>query len=247
MVTLIAEIGMNHDGNWDRAYELIRQAAWAGADVAKFQFGWRYMPGEINHITPELAARLKEWCEYNGVEFMTSIINEHGFELAKPLKPRRYKIASRTVIENPKLVEAVLAEDQETFISLGWWKEPGWPFGPPSAKRRYLFCRSIYPTYPADLKGFPERFGEDTHVGYSDHMHGVEACLFAMSRGARVIEKHLTLNKAHISVHNDHALSATPEEFRMLHVVGRKLASLAEINLGREEGVFGKPALPPKT
>ena len=37
----IAEIGMNHNGNLDLCNELIRQAKWAGADIAKFQLGWR--------------------------------------------------------------------------------------------------------------------------------------------------------------------------------------------------------------
>ena len=37
----IAEIGMNHNGNLDLCNELVRQAKWAGADIAKFQLGWR--------------------------------------------------------------------------------------------------------------------------------------------------------------------------------------------------------------
>ena len=46
----VAEIGLNHDGNFDLAYELIRRAKQCGADIAKFQFGWRSNPDEINHI-----------------------------------------------------------------------------------------------------------------------------------------------------------------------------------------------------
>ena len=37
----IAEIGLNHNGNLDLCHELIRQAKFAGADIAKFQLGWR--------------------------------------------------------------------------------------------------------------------------------------------------------------------------------------------------------------
>ena len=49
----IAEIGLNHNGNLDLCHELIRQAKWAGADIAKFQLGWRAKKDEINHISLE--------------------------------------------------------------------------------------------------------------------------------------------------------------------------------------------------
>ena len=46
----IAEIGLNHNGNFDLGCEMIRQAKLAGADIAKFQLGWRDKPGEINRL-----------------------------------------------------------------------------------------------------------------------------------------------------------------------------------------------------
>ena len=48
MIRFIAEIGMNADGNFDRNYELIKQAKIAGADIAKFQLGWRDSKEDIN-------------------------------------------------------------------------------------------------------------------------------------------------------------------------------------------------------
>ena len=50
---LVAEIGLNHDGNFDLIYELIRQAKNSGANIAKFQVGWRDKPGEINNLTKD--------------------------------------------------------------------------------------------------------------------------------------------------------------------------------------------------
>ena len=50
----IAEIGMNHNGNFGLLHELIRRAKEADADIAKFQLGWRWGEGEINQITPEV-------------------------------------------------------------------------------------------------------------------------------------------------------------------------------------------------
>jgi len=46
----IAECGLNHNGNLDLLFEMIKQAKWAGATDAKFQLGWRAKPGEMNHI-----------------------------------------------------------------------------------------------------------------------------------------------------------------------------------------------------
>jgi sialic acid synthase SpsE len=225
----VAEIGMNYDGNIDLAYELIRQAKQAGADVAKFQFGWRDKPGEINVIDHERAARLKSWCDYWGIEMLASLITEPAVDLAHHIGMRRYKIASRTVVDNPALCERIIAEGKETFVSLGMWDGQDFPFGKPGTSNvRYIFCRSKYPTYPADLVGLPERFEPDGYYGYSDHLHGTEACLLAVARGARYVEKHFTLNKTS-AVIRDHVLSATPAEFRQLTEVGKPLARLLEV------------------
>ena len=49
-ITFIAEIGLNHNGNIGLMFELIKQAALSGADIAKFQLGWRAGPDEINNL-----------------------------------------------------------------------------------------------------------------------------------------------------------------------------------------------------
>jgi N,N'-diacetyllegionaminate synthase len=225
MFTLVAEIGMNYDGNMDLAHELIRQAKWAGADVAKFQFGWRDKPGEINCLDKDKVALLKSWCDYWNIEMMASIITEEAIALAHHIQLGRYKIASRTVRDNPALVKKILAEGKETFISLGMWDGADFPFGKPTNQMKYIYCRSKYPTYPADLKTFPERFDPSGYYGYSDHLQGTEGCLLAISRGAQYIEKHFTLNKTS-TVIRDHVLSATPVELRALNDQGRPLSNL---------------------
>jgi N,N'-diacetyllegionaminate synthase len=227
-----AEVGLNHDGNFNLAYELIRQAKMAGATIAKFQFGWRNKPDEINCIDLARARQLKEWCDYWDIEMMASIITEDALDLARALSLRRYKIASRTVVDKPELCRAVMAEGKETFVSLGMWDKDGFPFGPPTPNLRYIYCRSQYPTYPQDLRGFPGGFDEAGFYGYSDHCQGTSACLLALSRGARYIEKHITLNKTS-QVIRDHVLSATPDEFAELVRVGWPLARLTATVGGR--------------
>ena len=222
----VAEIGLNHDGNFDLAYELMRQAKLAGASAVKFQLGWRDRPDEINHIDLDRARQLERWAEYLEIEMFCSIISEDAFELVRGLDLPRYKIASRTVVDRPELCEAILAEGKDTLVSLGFWEGDGWPFGPPDGDRlKYVYCVSSYPTYPWELARLPEVFSKDAFYGYSDHCHGIAGCLTAVARGARYIEKHFTLNKTS-QVIRDHILSATPEEFLMLTSLGGEMARL---------------------
>ena len=221
----VAEIGMNHNGNFDLALELIRKAKESGANIAKFQFGWRDKPDEINCIDLDTAKNLKDYSEYCEIEFMASIITEKALELALKIGVNRFKIASRTVIENPDLCKKIINEGKEVFCSLGFWKEDFFPFGTPHEKLRYIYCVSEYPALPKNMKSFPINFSDDTYYGYSDHYLGNSACLIAIARGAKFIEKHFTLNKSS-QVIRDHTLSATPDEFKLIVSQGNEISRL---------------------
>jgi len=217
----IAEIGLNHNGNFDLIYEMIRRAKGAGADIAKFQTGWRQRPDEINHMNPERLAQIKKWCDYFEIEFMSSVLTEEAYAMLRPLRPRRYKIASRTIKDNPALAERIVRENDEVIVSLGMWEDSSrLPFQNP--KVTYLWCRSKYPTQPWDLTDFPKDFRQTPCAGYSDHTIGIETAIMAVCRGARIIEKHFTLDKSDTTI-RDHSLSATPEEFRLLVDIGRDI------------------------
>ena len=110
----IAEIGLNHNGNLDLAFELIKQAKYSGANIAKFQFGWRNKEGEINHITEDMFVKLKKWCLYHDIEFMVSIFTRETYEIARKYKLKHYKIASRTLIDDYNLVNLIVEEGIET-------------------------------------------------------------------------------------------------------------------------------------
>lgn len=218
---VIAEIGINHNGNIDLAHELIRQARINGADIAKFQF---YDPDKIfgpegSHPDPashefalkvtfgfEQAERLETWCDEEGIEFMASVFDEERFEWMEALRVRRYKIASRSV-QDRELCERVLATGKETFISLGFWEGEGVPFQ--AANARYLYCVAKYPCEYSDID-LPVSFVDSIFDGFSDHTLGIEMALAAVGRGAKVVEKHFTLNKGLEGP--DHICSMTPGE-----------------------------------
>lgn len=232
---VIAEIGINHNGHIHLAHELIRQARLAGADIAKFQFydPYRIFGPEGSHPDVDAMAQalsvqfgqddarqLKSWCDEEGIEFMASVFDLDRFEWMRELGVSRHKIASRAV-QNTELCRRILDTGQETFVSLGFWQERHLPFQSPNA--RYLYCVPKYPAEYGDIH-LPRSFSESVYEGFSDHTIGIEASLVAVGRGARVIEKHLTLNKGLPGP--DHACSATPDELAELCRYARLMEKL---------------------
>lgn len=218
----VAELGLNHNGNFDLACELMRQAKWAGADIVKLQLGWRCKEGEMNRIDEAAMDKFFAYAKYLDIELMFSIISEEAFELIKKYPVNRYKVASRTVRDNLDMVQRIVMEGKETIISLGMWDKPVEPIIATNVK--YLWCKSLYPTYPWQMTDMPKKFndGISKYSGYSDHTLGIEAALIAISRGAEIIEKHFTLDKSDTTI-RDHTLSATPEEFKTMVDLGRAM------------------------
>ena len=119
----IAEIGMNHNGNFDFAFELIKQAKISGADIAKFQLGWRDKKNEINYIDDQVINNLEKWCEYFEIELMFSIISKKALTMIKKRNFKNIKIASRTLKFDFDLAKEIISLNKNTFISLGMWKK----------------------------------------------------------------------------------------------------------------------------
>lgn len=210
----IAEIGMNYNGNIDFASELIKQAKLAGADIAKFQLGWRDGPNEINFFDKKKINKVLKWGQYYDIEIMFSIFNNNALNLINNFKLNKFKIASRTLYDDFNLAKKIINKKKTTFVSLGMWNKKKTPF----LKKKhiyYLWCKSKYPNEIVDLKNFPKSFKSSIYDGYSDHTIGIETCILAISRGAKIIEKHFTLDKSE-NIIRDHLLSATPSEFKFM-------------------------------
>ncbi len=215
---IIAEIGQNHNGDMDLARRLIREVKAAGASVAKFQvYSARALfPKEGNewfdyNCKTELSRAdvetLAGECEKAGIEFMASVFDVERIRWLEAVGMRRYKIASRSVRDRA-LVEAVAATGKRMIVALGMWDEPHFPNIAASGGVDFLYCISKYPTPLSDLNFGGVDFGR--YAGFSDHTIGIEAPMAALARGARIVEKHFTLDKGLYGP--DHAGSMTPEE-----------------------------------
>ena len=121
----IAEIGMNYNGNFSLCYELIKQAKLSGANIAKFQLGWRDGPNEINQLDLQKDKKIIAWCKSFKIDPMFSIISSKGYEKIKKVNISRIKIASRSLKYDFALVKKIVKENKrkEIIISLGMWNK----------------------------------------------------------------------------------------------------------------------------
>tara|TARA_B100001057_G_scaffold357988_1_gene360072 strand:- start:158 stop:850 length:693 start_codon:yes stop_codon:yes gene_type:complete len=227
-IKFVAEIGLNHNGNFDLCQEMIKQAKFAGADVVKFQLGWRSQENEINHIDDKKLRQLYKWCNFYEIDILFSVFEYEYLEMLVKYKPKAIKIASRTLKEKFDLVKKIVKLNIETYISLGMVDSNYFPFD--NANVKYLWCKSTYPNDNQDINLIPENFVKSKYYGFSDHFIGIEAALIAITRGARLIEKHFTLDKANQTI-RDHTLSATPSEFKFLVDHGRIIHNMLYSNV----------------
>jgi len=220
-VQIIAEIGQNHNGDIQLAKELIHAAKENGADVAKFQlydvdsifqpdFCW-YAAAKEAQLSKEQACELATSCAQAEIEFMASVFDVERVGWCEEIGMRRYKIASRSVRNQP-LLRAVAATAKDVIVSLGMWDGVGFPIISSRARVDYLYCIAKYPTTPQDLDFLSIDFNR--YAGFSDHTIGIDAALIAMARGARIIEKHFTLDRRMPGP--DHAGSMEPSELANL-------------------------------
>ena len=216
----VAEVGMNYNGNIDLACELIKQAKLSGADIVKFQLGWRDKPDEINYITDEKIRKLIKWAKYYEIELLFSVLTLNALKLISKYNFPKYKIASRTLKENFDLAKKIVNRKKTTIISLGMWDKKNVPFK--NKNIFYMWCKSKYPTEIEDIKKLKKNFNKTVYYGYSDHTIGIETCILAICRGAKIIEKHFTLDKSDNTI-RDHLLSATPTEFRNMVDISRDI------------------------
>jgi len=234
-VYVVAEAGMNHDGDLERAFALVDAAAQAGADAVKFQLHdaaaettrdappppyfqdeprWEYF--ERTAFSDEQWAKLKRACEERAIEFLCSVFSLEALERLEDLGVARHKIGSGEVT-NLELVRAAGATGKPVLLSSGMssWAELDAAVEAAGPNVVVLQCTSAYPTPPERvglnvLAELRERYARP--VGFSDHTRGSAASLAAVTIGAEVVEKHFTLSREDYGP--DAAIGLEPEELR---------------------------------
>jgi N,N'-diacetyllegionaminate synthase len=234
---IVAEIGNNHEGDFGRAKELLHAAAECGVDAVKFQTitpAKLVTADQVDRIAQlnrfsldsDQFAQLSKLAERYGVAFFSTPFDLEAVDQLDPIQSL-FKISSGDNTFND-LVRKVGSKGKPTLISTGGMSQESIQrlhqvFSEAAvddtAKLVLLHCISLYPTRPEDaqlwrIKWLYENFSELT-IGYSDHTLGVEACKMAVAMGARVLEKHFTLDKNQ-SEFRDHQLSADPLEMSQL-------------------------------
>lgn len=227
---IIAEIGQNHNGDLETAKRLIRVAKESGADVAKFQvydaktlFSKENNPWYDYNCKTEVSRTqvddLANECAKCGIEFMASVFDIERVDWLEAVGVKRYKIASRSVHDLP-LIDRLVATGKPIIVSLGMWNESDFPQILGASSLEFLYCVSKYPTPLSDLHLSTVDFSR--YAGFSDHTIGIAAPIAAIALGARIIEKHFTLDKKLYGP--DHEGSMTPGELTALSEFAMEIA-----------------------
>jgi N,N'-diacetyllegionaminate synthase len=241
---VIAEIGVNHNGDIGLAKELISAARDAGADYAKFQTfsaddlataeaglahyqqraagsGTQRDMLRALEITHENFLELKAFTESLDIGFLTTAHDFASLDFVLGLNLDYIKIPSGDLTNRP-LLERVAGHNTKVILSTGMGSfdevaQAVEVLGQSGLNREMVTVLQCTTNYPAPLEEANLRamvsMGEQLAVtiGYSDHTDGKDASTAAVALGARIIEKHLTLDRSMPGP--DHAASANPSEF----------------------------------
>ena len=168
--------------------------------------------------------KIYNYCNYKDIEFLGSVFDIQSFNFLKSLKPKRIKIPSGE-ITNLLLLELIGKLNKKIILSTGMSKldeikraiKVLTNSGTNKKNITILHCTSSYPTKYEDvnLKAMLEiKKKLNTSIGYSDHTIGSEISIAAVTLGAKIIEKHFTLNKKFEGP--DHSSSMNPKEFKKM-------------------------------
>ena len=246
-VVVVAEVGNNHEGDVELACELVERCAEAGADAIKLQVfaAERFVrPAdtdrlaqlarfELSHTEVERVAAL---ARERGLAFVATPLDLESVTFLEPLVDA-FKIASGDN-DFVQLLDSVAATGKPAIVSTGLTDLAGARDARDRLARggadiAVLHCVSAYPASEesANLAAIGLLLNElGGTVGYSDHVLGIDASVAAAAAGARLIEKHVTLDHEQ-SDFRDHQLSAEPAE----------LAELVE-RVRAVERLLGRPA-----
>ncbi len=239
---VIAEIGINHEGQFDKAKKMIDDAYKSGAECVKFQMhvvedemskdAKEVIPGNANEsiwdimercaLTKEEHVELKNYAEKLGLIYLCTPFSRAAADILEEMDISAYKIGSGECNNYP-LIEHIASFGKPIILSTGMndlnnIKKSVRILEEKNINYGILHCVSMYPT-PYEkvnlgaLKDLSENFPEAV-LGLSDHSIGIYTALGAVSLGASILEKHFTSDKSWSGP--DVPISINPEELKEL-------------------------------
>jgi len=251
-VFCIAEAGINHNGDLTVAKDLVDAAAAAGADAIKFQtYASQRLIAEdtptaayqtdsvgsqrelIERFELDDAAHLelRDYCDDVGITFLSTPFDAESVDLLDELGLDAIKVGSGDVTNHrllsqiarlgrPMIVSTGMSTKSEVSAAAAAIAETN-----PDVDVSFLHCVSSYPTRMADVNLQAIRTLDEAvpgPVGFSDHTLAVETPGLAVASGARIIEKHLTLDRSMSGP--DHETSLEPDELSRAIEIARNAA-----------------------
>ncbi|MBI3046058.1 MAG: N-acetylneuraminate synthase family protein [Candidatus Harrisonbacteria bacterium] len=241
-VFIIAEAGINHNGDFETAKKLITAAKACGADAVKFQ---AFKTEELiieearkaEHVKGgqsffemlkgwELSGddyvKLADFAKKEGIIFFASVFGKRSIAMLEKIGAPLFKIASCD-LNNHFLLKEVVKTKKPIIISVGLGDMEEIEEAVQILKDRkknlgILHCVSLYPPKAEELNlqriGILKRAFPEHIIGYSDHTLDIFAPVAAVALGAKIIEKHFTLDKNMPGP--DQPSSADPAEFKKM-------------------------------
>jgi sialic acid synthase SpsE len=238
---IIAEIGNNHNGDFERAKLMIDKAVEMGADCAKFQMrqikevyrsksleksgedlGTEYIIDLLNkfELSIEQQKLLSDYCKTKGILYMCTPWDKSSVDILETFNVPAYKVASADLTnlplldklaktQKPLILSTGMSTTDEVKTTVNFLNKRGVEFA-------LLHCNSTYPAplHDINLNWISKLKEIHSLVGYSGHERGINVSLAAVALGAKVIERHFTLDRKMEGP--DHAASLEFDEFRSL-------------------------------
>lgn len=206
----IAEIGINHHGNIDKAKRMALKAMECGATYIKFQY---YNPERVlGHKHPDLQyakqcyfsrQQHEELRKFIGEKYLVSVFNVGDIGWANSLCSA-HKIASR-MNTNTEFISKIEDTKKPVFMSI----QPELGIRIPE-RFRLMWCIREYPSFKEDVLKYPY----NKHFGLSSHCPDPSATLEAVKQGAEVIENHVCESREELGC--DISSSLTLDEYQIL-------------------------------
>ena len=226
-VFIIAEAGVNHNGNLNIALEMVKKAKEANADCIKFQafsletlvsseaLSAEYQKKNTGSLKQHDVLKklmlkkndflkIKKYCEKLNIEFLCTAFDNNWLNFLVSIKMKKIKVPSGE-ITNFNLLRHISSKNLPVILSTGMSNNKEITAalevlrnGLNKTYISLLHCTSLYPAPIESLNllainTMKKKFGLE--VGYSDHSSNDIASIAAVSMGARIIEKHFTLDK----------------------------------------------------